>query len=174
MGSGRSSGIACALATGLGVILVSIVSLFGAAAIFYKIPIIYKSLTIIGGILLIYFAKRYIEKALTSGEKLIALKDVDTKIAFKQAFLVLLSNPKMMTTFLAIISLFPVVAHNFQNAFIFSVMAGVTSFTGHVIFATVFSTHIASKIYIKLYRPINAFVGIGFLIYAAKLFLSLL
>ena len=49
MGSGRSSSIACALATGLGVILTSLVSLFGAAIIFYKIPLIYKSLTVIGG-----------------------------------------------------------------------------------------------------------------------------
>ena len=174
MGSGRLSGVACAMATGLGVILTSLVALLGAAIIFYKMPLIYQSLTVIGGILLIYFAKRYIQKALSSDQKLIALQDIESKAAFRQAFLVLISNPKMMTTYLAVISLFPIVASNVQYAIIFSLMAGTASFTGHLIFATVFSTRIASVIYMKLYRPINAFVGIGFIIYAMKLFLSLL
>jgi threonine/homoserine/homoserine lactone efflux protein len=174
MGSGRLSGVACAMATGLGVILTSLVALLGAAIIFYKIPLIYQSLTVIGGILLIYFAKRYIQKALSFDQKLIALQDIESKAAFRRAFLVLISNPKMMTTYLAVISLFPIVASNVQYAIIFSLMAGTASFTGHFIFATVFSTRIASVIYMKLYRPINALVGIGFIIYAMKLFLSLL
>ena len=174
MGSGRISGIACALATGLGVILISLVSLLGAAAVFYNIPIIYKSLTIIGAIFLIYFAKRYIQKALSPSYKLIALKDISFKLAFRQAFLVLISNPKMMTTFLAVISLFPIVASKIEYAFIFSLVAGLCSFTGHVIFATIFSSRFASEIYMKLYRPINAFVGVGFIIYAIKLFIGIL
>ena len=174
MGSGRLSGFACSMATGLGVILTSLVALLGAAIIFYKMPLIYQSLTVIGGILLIYFAKRYIQKALSSDQKLIALQDIESKAAFRQAFLVLISNPKMMTTYLAVISLFPIVASNVQYAIIFSLMAGTASFIGHLSFATVFSTRIASVLYMKLYRPINAFVGIGFIVYAMKLFLSLL
>ena len=174
MGSGRLPGIACAFATGLGVILTALISLFGAAIIFYKIPLIHQSLTVIGGLLLIYFAKRYIQKALSKSEKLITLHDIDSKIAFRQAFFVLISNPKMMTTYLAVISLFPIVASSFEYAVFFSLMAGIASFSGHFIFATVFSTSIASDVYMKLYRPINAFVGIGFIIYAMKLFVSLL
>jgi threonine/homoserine/homoserine lactone efflux protein len=174
MGSGRSSGIACALATGTGVILTSLCGLFGATIIFYKIPLIYDGLSVIGGILLIYFAKRYIQKSLSSGDKLIALENIDSKEAFKQAFLVLLSNPKMMTTYLAVISLFPIVVSNFQYAIIFSFIAGITSFTGHLFFATIFSTRIVSNMYMKLYRPINGLVGIGFVFYSIKLFLSLI
>ena len=174
MGSGRSSGIACALATGIGVILTSLTALFGATIIFYKIPLIYKGLTVIGGILLIYFAKRYIQKSLSSSHKLIVLQNISPRLAFRQAFLVLISNPKMMTTFLAVISLFPIVASKIEYAFIFSLVAGLCSFTGHVIFATIFSSRFASEIYMKLYRPINAFVGVGFIIYAIKLFIGIL
>ena len=174
MGSGYKSGIACAIATGLGVILTAIISLFGAAIIFYKIPLIYKSLTIIGGLLLIYFANRYIQKALSSKQKLVILKNIDQKFAFRQAFLVLMSNPKMMTTWLAVITLFPIVASNTKYIIIFSLIAGITSFIGHFIFATIFSTKIISEIYMYLYRPINGLVGIGFIFYAIKLFLSLL
>ena len=92
MGSGRASGVACALATGLGVIITALMALFGAAILFYKIPLIYTSLTIIGCILLLYFSKRYIQKALLLSEKLVSIKNVDIKIAFKQAFLVLMSK----------------------------------------------------------------------------------
>ena len=174
MGSGRSPGIACALATGLGVILTSLLSLFGAAIIFYKLPIIYNSLTVIGCMLLIYFAKQYIYKALSPSKKLIALENIDTNVAFKQAFLVLVTNPKMITTFLAVISLFPIITSKSQYIVIFSLMAGMTSFTGHIIFVTIFSTNVASKVYMKLYRPINGLVGIGFIFYSIKLLINLI
>ena len=87
-----------------------------------------------------YFAKRYIQKALSTNEKLVALQDIESKIAFRQAFFVLISNPKMITTYLAIISLFPIVVNSVGNAVIFSLMAGIASFTGHFVFATVFSS----------------------------------
>ena len=174
MGSGRLSGIACSIATGLGVILTSLVSLLGAAAILFNIPTVYKSLTIIGCILLIYFAKKYIQKALSSQHSLVVLENISFSKAFKQAFLVLISNPKMMTTFLAVISLFPIIASNSQYAITFSFVAGFCSFVGHLIFATIFSTSYASKIYMNLYRPINALVGIGFIAYSIKLFLNIL
>lgn len=173
MGSGRSSGIACALATGLGVIITSLASLFGAAILFYKVPIIYTGMTFVGVFFLLYFAKRYIQKALYHSAKLEVLQNVDKKRAFKQAFFVLIANPKMMTTWLAVISLFPIVANSFYNIVIFSLMAGITSFTGHFMFATVFSTRVASKIYMRLYKPINGLVGLGFIFYSMKLLLGL-
>ena len=174
MGSGRASGVACALACGLGLFISALVALFGAALLFYKTPIVHTSLTMFGGAMLIYFAQRYIRKALSYSEKLVALHNIDKKIAFQQAFLVVMSNPKVMTTWLAVISLFPVVVSNVYNVLIFSVMAGTASFIGHFIFATVFSTRLASQIYMKLYRPINGAVGIGFIIYGIKLFISIL
>jgi len=174
MGSGRSAGLACAFAIGLGVILTALVALFGAAILFYKIPMIYTGLTVLGSTLLLLFAKRYIQNSLSSTAKLVALTDIDKKTAFQQAFLVLMSNPKMMTTWLAVISLFPVVAGSFNNIITFSVMAGIASFTGHLIFATVFSTRLASRIYMSFYKPINALVGVGFIFYAFKLLFSII
>ena len=134
MGSGRSSGISCALATGLGVFLTALSALFGAAVIFDKVPVIYKGMTVIGGILLLYFAKRYIQKGLSPSEKIIVLKNISNRIAFNKAFLVLMSNPKMMTTWLAVISLFPIVSSDFKNVIIFSLMAGTSSFRSGIYF----------------------------------------
>ena len=162
------------MACGLGLFISALAALFGAALLFYKIPIIYRGLTVFGGIMLLYFAQRYIRKSLSSSEKLIVLQNIDKKTAFQQAFLVVMSNPKVMTTWLAVISLFPFIASNVYNVLIFSVMAGTASFTGHFIFATVFSSSLASQIYMQFYRPINGIVGIGFIFYGMKLFLSLL
>jgi len=174
MGSGRSSGVACALACGLGLFISALAALFGAALLFYKVPIIYTGLTVFGGVMLFYFAQRYIRISLFPSTNLIALQNIDKKIAFQQAFLVVMSNPKVMTTWLAVISLFPIIASNMYNALIFSVMAGTASFMGHLIFATIFSSNLVSQIYMQLYRPINAIVGIGFIIYGMKLFLNIL
>ncbi len=174
MGSGRKAGISCALATGIGVILTSLVSLFGAAIIFNKFPIINQGLSIIGGLLLLYFSKRYLQKALLKNERLIAIKNIENKIAFQKALAVLISNPKMMTTYLAAISLFPVIVGTTEHILIFSFMAGIASFSGHLFFASIFSTRIACDIYMRMYRPINGIVGTCFIIYSIKLFLSLL
>lgn len=174
MGSGRKAGIACASATGLGVTLTSLAFLSGAAILFYKFPIINQSLTIVGGLLLLYFSKRYIQNALSYNKKLIALKDIESKFAFRKALLVLISNPKMMTTYLAVISLFPIIVSTKDFILLFSLMAGMASFSGHFIFATIFSSHIASNMYMRLYKPINGLVGFGFIIYSIKLFLTLL
>ena len=105
---------------------------------------------------------------------MIALENINKRLAFRKAFIVLVTNPKMMTTWLAIISLFPILTNNLFNIVIFSIMAGISSFSGHAIFATIFSTKIASNIYMRLYKPINGLVGIGFIIYAMKLFLNIL
>ena len=86
MGSGRSSGVACALACGLGLFISALVALFGATLLFYKIPIIYKGLTVFGGAMLLYFAQRYIQKALSPSAKLIALQDIDKKLPFNKLF----------------------------------------------------------------------------------------
>ena len=83
MVSGRKSGIFCSIATGLGVVATSLVALSGVAIIFYKIPIIYIGLTLIGGSFLIYFSKKYIQKAFSSSAKLIAIKGINNSKAFR-------------------------------------------------------------------------------------------
>ena len=90
-----------------------------------------------------------------------------------QAFLVMLSNPKVLTTWLAVISLFPVVAVDAHHIAGFTMLAAMASFSGHAFVATVFSTKPASRLYMQLYRPINAAVGVGFCLYGLTLLFDL-
>ena len=169
IGSGYRSGLACALACGLGILLWATAALFGAAAFFQNYPLANKSLIILGGALLLYFSFRYVKNSFNSPEELISIQGQTFKTAFWRALLVMMTNPKVLTTWLAVISLFPLITDGLQNIINFILLSALASFSGHAIFATLFSSKTASTIYLRLYRPINALVGFGFCIYGLKL-----
>ena len=168
-GSGYRAGLACALACGLGILLWASAALFGAAAFFETYPLANQSLIILGGSLLIYFAVRYLRKAFNPQSQLESIQDQSFSLAFWQAFVVMMTNPKVLTTWLAVISLFPAITLGLQNILGFILLSAVASFSGHAIFATFFSSKTAAAMYLLLYRPLNGLVGIGFFFYGIKL-----
>ena len=168
-GSGYRAGLACALACGLGILLWASAALFGAAAFFETYPLANQSLIILGGSLLIYFAVRYLRKAFNPQSQLESIQDQSFSLAFWQAFVVMMTNPKVLTTWLAVISLFPAITLGLQNILGFILLSAVASFSGHAIFATFFSSKTAAAVYLLLYRPLNGLVGIGFFFYGIKL-----
>lgn len=169
IGSGYRAGLACALACGLGILLWASAALFGAAAFFDAYPLANQSLIILGGSLLIYFAFRYLRKAFNPQSQLQSIQDQSFSLAFWQAFMVMITNPKVLTTWLAVISLFPIITLGLQNIFGFMVLSAAASFSGHAIFATFFSSKTAAAMYLLLYRPLNGLVGIGFFFYGINL-----
>lgn len=173
MGSGRRAGIACAFACGFGLFLWALAALLGAAVLFATLPIAKAAMTLLGGVLLLYFAYRFVGKALRPVSEFSAIHGVSWRHAFMQAFLVMLSNPKVLTTWLAVISLFPIVTSDSQHIAGFTILAATASFSGHGLVATLFSTKPASRLYMRLYRPINGMVGIGFCLYGLKLLADL-
>ncbi len=168
-GSGYRAGLACALACGLGILLWASAALFGAAAFFETYPLANQSLIILGGSLLIYFAVRYLRKAFNPQSQLESIQDQSFSLACWQAFVVMMTNPKVLTTWLAVISLFPIITLGLQNIFGFILLSAAASFSGHAIFATFFSSKTAAAMYLLLYRPLNGLVGIGFFFYGIKL-----
>ena len=168
-GSGYRAGLACALACGLGILLWASAALFGAAAFFETYPLANQSLIILGGSLLIYFAVRYLRKAFNPQSQLQSIQDQSFSLAFWQAFVVMMTNPKVLTTWLAVISLFPIITLGLQNIFGFILLSAAASFSGHAIFATFFSSKTAAAMYLLLYRPLNGLVGIGFFFFGIKL-----
>ena len=174
MGSGLRAGMACACACGAGLLLWALAVLFGAAALFAALPVAQVALTALGGLLLQYFAFRYLRKSVGPEAKLTAIHNQPVARAFAKAFMVMMTNPKVLTTWLAVISLFPVITSDVLHITLFTLMAGGASFAGHALFAMLFASRTASRIYLRLYRPINALVGIGFSLYGLKLLAGLL
>ena len=174
IGSSRLAGIYCAYACGLGLLIWAVAALSGAAILFLAFPVLKLGLTLIGALLLWYFAIRYFLKAISKRENPVDAIYMAKSLAFKRAFLIMITNPKVLTTFLAVISLFPIVAQNFTNILFFSLLSSFASFAGHSAYAVIFSSNIAANAYTKLYKSINLIVGLGFLIYGGKLFLDIL
>lgn len=174
MGSGLLAGIACACACGAGLLLWALAVLFGAAALFAALPVAQAALTALGGLLLQYFAFRYLRKSVGPEAELTAIHNQPVARAFAQAFIVMMSNPKVLTTWLAVISLFPVIASDVLHITLFTLMAGGMSFAGHALFPLLFANRTASRIYLRFERPINTVVGIGFSLYWLKMLAGLL
>ena len=173
IGSGYRTGLACAVACGVGILFWATAALFGAAVFFQQYPVAKKSLVIIGGLLLLYFSFKYIKRSLNRHDELVSIQGLSYNSAFWQALLVMMTNPKVLTTWLAVISLFPIITDGLQNILSFIVLSAFASFLGHAIFATLFSSKAASIIYLSLYRPINGIVGMGFCFYGLKLLAGL-
>lgn len=174
IGTNRLAGIYCAYACGLGLLVWAVLALSGAAILFFAFPVLKLGLTIIGALLLWYFAMRYFSKVFSRREDKIDAIGVTNFVAFKRAFFIMITNPKVLTTFLAVISLFPIVTLNFTNILLFSLLSSFASFAGHSVYAIIFSSDVAVKAYSRLYNAINFLVGFGFLIYGGKLFLDIL
>ena len=173
IGSDRLSGFYCALACGLGLFIWAVLALLGAAALFITFPGLTFGLTVIGALLLWYFSARYCSKALSKNDT--ALNSINTtkSLAFKRAFFIMITNPKVLTTWLAVISLFPIITQNTLNMTLFTFLSGFASFIGHAIYAFIFSSNTAKDVYQIIHKPINGIVGIGFFIYGAKLIYEL-
>ena len=59
-----------------------------------------------------------------------------------------------------------------SNILGFTLLSSLASFSGHALFAIFFSSKPAARIYLSLYRPVNAVVGVGFCLYGFKLLIS--
>ena len=173
IGSNRLSGFYCALACGLGLFIWAVLALLGASALFITFPVLRLGLTFIGAILLWYFAARYCSKALSKNDTSLNSINTTKSLAFKRAFLIMVTNPKVLTTWLAVISLFPIITQNTLNIALFTFLSGFASFIGHAIYAFIFSSDTARDVYQKIHKPINGIVGFGFFIYGAKLIYEL-
>ena len=128
IGSGYRTGLACAVACGVGILLWATAALFGAAVFFQQYPLANKSLVIIGGVLLLYFSFKYIKRSLNRHDELVSIQNQSYTSAFWQALLVMMTNPKVLTTWLAVISLFPIITDGLQNILSFIILSALASF----------------------------------------------
>lgn len=107
LGSGRAAAYGCAAACAIGVLGWAAAALLGAGALFAAVPELRDGLTALGALVLIYFAYRYLRRALGRSDAVQRIDGVTPRGAFSQALLVLATNPKALTTWIALLSIFP-------------------------------------------------------------------
>lgn len=164
LGSGRRAALGAAFGVGPGIVLWGVAAVLGISALFAVIPAAQTLLTMAGGVLLLVFGSRYLRRALARGAARVRARDgISPGRAFMATLAVLATNPKALTTWLLILSLFPAgQTAPMARVVLIAGMAGI-AMAIHVGYALLFSTRAAAAVYGKAAPVIDAAVGVFFL-----------
>lgn len=174
MGSGRRSGIAAAMAVAIGVSIWCLAAVLGLGALFAIMPGAQSALTLVGAALLLWFAQRYARAAFSAHHRVSGRHGISPRAAFLGSLGILLTNPKALTTWLVVLSLYPVAEAGFLDVFVLLIGTITIAVGVHLIYALVFSTAPAAALYLRAAPVINAGVAVLFLAVAIKLIWGLL
>lgn len=170
MGSGRAAGLASALAVGPGIAAWCLGMSLGVAVMFRTVPGAEAALTLLAAGLLIWFALRYLRAALFPREAALKARDgLGLRASFLRSLSINATNPKALTTWIAILGLFPVAGAGAADIAVLALGSAGVGFAIHVGYALAFSTRAAARAYLRAAPAINGAVGVFFVLFAGKL-----
>lgn len=173
MGSGRTAGLASAVAVGLGIGGWCLAMSLGIAALFTVVPFAQEALTAVAATLLIWFATRYIRTGLRGfagqGGALAGMQGLGVRASFLRSLAINATNPKALTTWIAILGIFPTAQAAPLDIALLTLGACLLSLLIHTGYATVFSTRPAAAVYLRAAPVVNLAVGAFFLWFAVTL-----
>ncbi|MBV0913621.1 LysE family translocator [Anianabacter salinae] len=170
MGSGRPAGLASAAAVGIGIALWCLVTSLGLTALFLVLPGAELALTLVACCLLVWFASRFLRRALTRKVGTLRERRGDTLASsFLRSLSVNATNPKALTTWVAILGIFPTAEAGAADIALLTVGASALSVSIHTCYALLFSTQGAARAWLKASHVIEGATGLFFLGFAAKL-----
>lgn len=174
LGSGRRAALGAAVGVGPGVALWGVAAVLGISALFAVFPAAQTLLTAAGGVLLLVFGSRYLRRALARGAARVHARDgISPSRAFMATLAVLATNPKALTTWLLILSLFPAgQTAPMARVVLIAGMAAIATVI-HIGYALLFSTRAAAAVYGRAAPVIDAAVGVFFLSIGVKLLAGL-
>lgn len=177
MGSGRAAGVAAAAGVALGVALWCLGMTLGMAAVFQAEPMARVVLTALAVGLLLWFASRYFRSAWHGwrhgAARIAARGGLTLRASFLRSLSVNAMNPKALTTWVVILSLFPAARARGGDIAALGLGSAALAFTIHAGYALAFSTAAAARVWARLAPAISAAVGLFFTGFAVKLALGL-
>jgi threonine/homoserine/homoserine lactone efflux protein len=170
IGSGRAAGMGSAMGVGLGIGFWCLGTSLGLATLFAAFPVVKPVMTVVAVGLLLWFASRYARQGI---DGLLALRSaegwrprgqegVTMRGAFARSMAINASNPKALTTWIAVLSIFPVARAGAGDIALLCLGACALSFSIHSIYALAFSTPVAARSYLRAAPFINLGVAIFF------------
>lgn len=162
LGSGRRTALAVVPAVSLGVLVWAALAVLGAAVAFRQAPWLAPALSALGGALLVWFASRYARRARDWTAESARARAVTPRTAFLVTLGVLATNPKALTTWLVLVTIFP--AGRASPAAVATMILGASALAGliHAGYAVAFSTRPAAAAYARAGRRITAGVAAFF------------
>ena len=172
LGSGRRAALMVVPAVALGVLIWAAAAILGAAVLFRRFPVMETGLTALGGVLLIWFAIRYLRRAWFWSDTIGQNRVVTSREAFVVTLGILATNPKALTTWLILVTIFPAGSAGPGAIAAMVLGAAAVAALGHLAYALAFSTRRAAQAYARIGRWINAGVGVFFGTLGVTLLLS--
>jgi threonine/homoserine/homoserine lactone efflux protein len=162
LGSGRRAALAVVPAVALGVLGWAAAAVLGAAVAFRQAPWLAPALSALGGGLLLLFAWRYARRAWGWADRGAQPRALDPRAAFLLTLGVLATNPKALTTWLVLVTIFP--AARASPAAVATMVLGAALLAGliHAGYALAFTTRPAAAAYARAGRWITAGVAVFF------------
>jgi threonine/homoserine/homoserine lactone efflux protein len=150
----------------------------GVAALFAVVPYAEETLTVMAAGLLLWFATKYLRagfRGLTGREATLkGVAGLGLREAFLRSLAVNATNPKALTTWIAVLGIFPTAAARPADIALLTAGACALSFSIHTVYATVFSTRRAADLYLRAAPVVNLVVGVFFVTFAVRLAAPLL
>lgn len=167
MGSGRMAGLGSACGVGLGISGWCLGMTLGVSALIGILPTAQILLTVAAIGLLGWFALRYFRAAWLgyksrSARLPTAPERAGFATGFRRALMVNAFNPKALTSWLAILGLFPIARAESSDVALLCLGACGLSFTIHLAYALAFSTPAAAKAYLRAGWLLQATAGLLF------------
>lgn len=178
MGSGRAAAIGSAAGVGIGVSLWCLAITLGVASVFALWPWAQVALTIAAIALLARFSWRYLGNAWrgyrtrqTAGPHGVA--GLSAGKALRRSLAINALNPKALTTWLAILTIFPVAAAGPGDIAILCAGAAAVALGLHLLYALVFSTPLAARAYLRAAWVLSLAAGLFFAGFALRIAIDL-
>lgn len=178
MGGGRLAGMGSAAGVGIGIGFWCLAMAFGMSALFALIPALQRLLGLVAIGLLLLFATRYLRSAWSgwNGQRR-GLPVSPSKDSFGRAFLrsmlVNALNPKALTSWLTVLSIFPIARATPGDVALLWAGACTAAFVIHSGYALIFSAPSAARFYLRAGWVVTGIAGLFFLAFAVKLLLDL-
>ena len=174
MGSGRRAGLGSACGVGLGIGVWCLTMVLGVGAALRVVPAAQAVLTAAAVGLLLLFSARYLRAAwrgwrargmaVPEGQR-----GVGFATGFRRALAVVAVNPKALTSWLAVLGMFPVAEARAGDVALLCAGACVLSFSIHGIYMILFSTAPALRFYLRAGWVLQAAAGVLFAGFALRL-----
>jgi threonine/homoserine/homoserine lactone efflux protein len=174
MGSGRAAGLGSATGVGLGIGLWCLGMTLGVATLLALVPGAARVMTLAAVGLLLWFALRYLRAAWAGwrarGRQVPAGRDgAGFTTGFRRSLMVNALNPKALTSWLAVLAMFPVARATGADIALLCVGACLLSFGIHTAYVLAFSTPVALRFYLRAGWVLQAAAGLLFLGFALRL-----
>lgn len=174
MSAGRRAGLGAAMGVAVGVALWCLASSLGFAAIFATYPAAEQAMAVAAAGLMSWLALRALKfawRGYRGAQRGLpqAPAELSYRAAMGRAVLISATNPKVLTTWLSIATLFPVAKAGMPDV---ALLAGVSALIGlffHSTYATLFSTGPMVRFYLRAGWVIYLVSGVFFAVLAASM-----